>query len=196
MILKNRSYRRFYQDERISTGTLRELINLARYSPSAANLQPLKYILVSESKNCDIVFSTLAWAGYITDWEGPQEGERPAAYIIILGDAEIKKNIDCDHGIAAQSILLGAVEKKLGGCIIASVKREKLGKILNIDKKYQVLLIIALGKPKEQVVVETVDRDGKIEYWRDKNQVHHVPKRSVNELILKIDPHLEEGQMQ
>jgi len=191
LIFKNRSYRRFFQNERISVDTLKELISLARQSPSAANLQPLKYVLISEAKKCDMVFQTLAWAGYITNWDGPEEGERPAGYIIILGDSEIKKNIDCDHGIAAQSILLGAVEKNLGGCIIASIKREKLGKILNIDNRYQILLIIALGKPKEEVVIEDMDNDGKIEYWRDTNQVHHVPKRSVDELIIKTNPELE-----
>ena len=118
IIKKNRSYRRFDQGYEISRNTLTELIDLARLSPSAGNLQSLKYILVCDEPNNSVVFNTLGWAGYLQDWPGPVDGERPSAYIIILGDTTISKNFFCDHGIASQSILLGAVEKRLGGCIL------------------------------------------------------------------------------
>lgn len=108
----NRSYRRFHQDRPVEAGLLRELVDLARLSPSAANLQPLKYVLSSSAELNQKVFPTLAWAGYLADWNGPAPGERPAAYIVILGDTEIAKNFGCDHGIAAQSIMLGAVEDR------------------------------------------------------------------------------------
>ncbi|HID38028.1 MAG TPA: nitroreductase family protein, partial [Calditrichaeota bacterium] len=126
LILKNRSYRRFYEDYTIERQTLLELIDLARLSPSSANLQPLKYFISCDKESNARIFPHLAWAGYLNDWDGPQEGERPSAYIIILGDSRIKERINCDHGIAAQSILLGAAEKGLGGCIIASIKRPDL----------------------------------------------------------------------
>ena len=99
-------------------------------------------------------------------------------------DKEISQSAGCDHGIAAQSILLGAVEKGLGGCIIASVQREGLGEALAIPPQYEVLVVLALGKPKETVVVETVGPDGDIKYWRDSENVHHVPKRPLDDIIL------------
>jgi len=184
LILKNRSYRRFYQDFSLKGEMLKELVDLARNSASAANLQPLKYILSCEGKKNALIFSHLAWAGYFADWSGPSEGERPSAYIIILGDTTISNSFGCDHGIAAQSILLGVVEKGLGGCILGSIDREGLRESLKIPKKYEILLVIALGKPKEKVVTEAVGSHKKINYWRDGEGVHHVPKRSLDEIII------------
>ena len=183
LIKKNRSYRRFFQDEPVSTETLKELLECARLSPSGSNVQPLKYILSNTAEKNAVIFDHLAWAGYLTDWDGPEEGERPAGYIIILGDKEIRDSFGVDHGIAAQSILLGAVDKGLGGCIFGSIQRKKLREALNIPSRFDILLIIALGKPKETVVLEDAGENGDIKYYRDEKQVHHVPKRTLDELI-------------
>jgi len=184
LILKNRSYRRFYEEVDIKLETLRELVDLARLSASAANMQPLKYILSCEPQRNSLIFPHLAWAGYLTGWSGPCEGERPSAYIIILGDTEIRQSFGCDHGIAAQSIMLGATEKGLGGCIIASIDREELRKALDIPPRYEILLVLALGKPKEKVVIETIGPSGDTKYWRDSKSVHHVPKRTLDDIII------------
>jgi nitroreductase len=184
LIFKSRSYRRFDQQYRIKNQTLRELVDLARLSPSAANLQPLKYILSHEPQKNALIFPHLGWAGYLKDWSGPAEGERPSAYIVILGDTRITKSFGCDHGIAAQSMLLGATERGLGGCMIGTVQRDKLRKALDIPSCYEILLVLALGKPKEEVVVETAGPAGDIKYWRDDEGVHHVPKRPVDEIIV------------
>ena len=186
LIKNNRSYRRFYDDYPISQNTLRELIELARLSASAANLQPLKFIISYKFEKNEKIFPHTQWAGYIKDWPGPAEGERPSAYIIILGDTEIKDPFGCDHGIAAQSILLGATEKGLGGCMIGSIDKDGLRKALNITERYEILLVIALGKPKEKVVIDEAGEGGDIKYWRDEKGVHHVPKRTLEELILNL----------
>lgn len=184
LILKNRSYRRFYEDAAISLDTLRELVDLARLSASARNGQPLKYALCCDRTTNAAIFSTLAWAGYLTDWPGPVEGERPSAYIVVLGDTTISQSFGVDHGIAMQSILLGATEKGLGGCMIGSVQRERLRAILGIPEQYEILNVVALGKPKETIVLDPVAPDGSIKYWRDAQQVHHVPKRRLEDLIV------------
>ena len=183
LLLKNRSYRRFYQEAEISMETLKDLIALSRITPSAANKQPLKYILsVEKEKNAEI-FSTLAWAGYLPQWKGPEEGERPSAYIIVLGDTDIAKQYSIDPGITIQSILLGAVEKDYGGCIFASIDKKSLRAVLSLPERFEILYVIALGKPKETVVLDTI-KDNDIKYWREENGTHHVPKRSMEELIL------------
>jgi nitroreductase len=186
LILRNRSYRRFYEDVPVELATLRELVDLARLSASARNLQPLRFILCTDRETNAAVFSTLAWAGYLKEWPGPVEGERPAAYIVVLADTTIMSQayIGVDHGLAVQNILLGAVERGLGGCIIGSVQRDRLRRILAIPDRYEILVVLALGKPKEMVVVETVGPDGDIKYWRDADHVHHVPKRPLDELIV------------
>ena len=184
LVIKNRSYRRFHQEVPIEPETLKELVDLARLSASAANRQPLKYILSCELQKNALIFPCLRWAGYLKDWRGPAEGERPSAYIIVLGDTEISQSFSCDHGIAAQSILLGATERGLGGCILAAVQRTNLGKVLKIPPHYEILLVLTLGKPKEKVVLETVGPGGDIKYWRDKDEVHHVPKRKLDDIII------------
>jgi nitroreductase len=184
LILKNRSYRRFYQEVKIDKEVLEELIDLARISASGANMQPLKYIISSEPRKNELIFEHLKWAGYLTDWNGPEEGEKPAAYIIMLGDKNIKKDFACDQGIASQNILLGAVEKGFGGCMIGAIDRGGLKNKLSIPDSYEILLVIALGKPKETVVLEELEDDGNIKYWRDEDGVHHVPKRKLKDVIL------------
>ncbi len=184
LIQKNRSYRRFYQDFVIELDTLRELVDLARLSASAANMQPLRYILSCEVQKNALIFPHLEWAGYLKDWPGPSEGERPSAYIIILADTQISRSTGCDHGIAAQNILLGATEKGFGGCMIASIRRTNLREILKLPPHLEIILVLALGKPKETVVIETVGPDGNIKYWRDSEGKHHVPKRSIDDIIV------------
>ncbi len=183
LILKNRSYRRFYQNRSIDKEILTELIDLARLSPSARNAQPLKYYISNDEATNAKVFPHLSWAGYLKEWNGPEKGEQPSAYIIILNDTEISSNYFCDDGIASQSILLGAVEKDLGGCIIGSVNRLQLQRELGINDQYKIVHVIALGYPKEEVGLEEMKNNNHI-YWRDVNEKHHVPKRSLDEIII------------
>ena len=184
LIRKNRSCRRFYQEHAVDSETLKGLVNLARLSASAANKQPLKYVISYNTSMNAKVFSCLKWAGYLDNWPGPEEGERPSAYITILGDTCISDNFECDVGIASQSMLLGAREKGLAGCMIGAIDREKLRDILSLSPELKILLVLAIGKPKEEVMIETVGSDGNIKYWRDDEGIHHVPKRSLNSIIL------------
>ena len=184
LVQKTRSYRRFHQEVPIQLETLKELVDLARLSASGANYQPLKYMLSCEPEKNASIFPQLGWAAYLKDWPGPSEGERPTGYIIILGDKNIRESFSVDHGIAAQSILLGAAEQGLGGCIIASVKKDALRKELDMPAQFEILLVIALGKPKETVVIDPVGPDGDIKYWREEDGTHHVPKRSLDDIII------------
>ena len=184
LVLKNRSYRRFYQESKIDLKTLTELVEFTRMCASSANLQPLKYILSANADKNEEIFTCLLWAGYLENWAGPEEGEKPSAYIVILGDTKINKTFNCDHGIAAQTILLAACEKGLGGCMIASIDKKKLRSRLAIPDHLEILLVLALGKPKEKVVLESIKTGGDIKYWRDDEEVHHVPKRSLEEMII------------
>jgi nitroreductase len=185
LVRRSRSCRRFRQDEAIDVQTLRQLVGLARLSPSGANRQPLKFVLSCSAATNAQVFPHTRWAGYISDWPGPVEGERPAAYIVILGDTGIAKSFGCDHGIAAQSIMLGAVERDLAGCMLGSLDKDGLRRALDIPAQYEILLVLALGRPNEAVVLEETGSDGDIRYWRDDEGVHHVPKRPLSELILQ-----------
>ena len=184
LIRKNRSFRRFDQNHTIDRTTLCELIDLARLSASGANIQPLKYVLACDPKLNAQIFEHLTWAGYLTDWPGPAPGERPTAYIIMLRDTNIRPDPGCDHGIAAQSILLGAAERGLGGCMIGSIKRPEVAQLLRLPEHLKIALVIALGKPAEKVVLENTGPEGSIKYYRDAHDVHHVPKRPLTEIIL------------
>jgi len=184
LVLKNRSYRRYIENSRIDSDILKSLIELARFCPSAANLQPLKYLICNIAEKNALIFKALSWAGYLTEWKGPSEGERPPAYIIVLGDTSISKSFQCDAGIACQTILLGAAAQGLGGCILGAIDRESLRASFSIPEQYEILYVIAIGKPSESVFLEDSNRNVGIRYWRDENGGHHVPKRTIQELIL------------
>jgi len=185
LIIKNRSYRRFNPSVKIEAAQIEKWIDLARLSPSGRNMQPLKYVISVSEKINNLIFSHLGWAGYLKEWPGPAEDERPVAYVAVLLDKSLAENYYCDDGIALQSILLGAVEDGFGGCIIGSVNKSKVAKILNLPENLEILYMLALGKPAEKVELETA-KQGEIKYWRDKNDVHHVPKRPLEEIIFKI----------
>ena len=184
LIKKNRTYRRFEQNCKITREQMTSWVDLARLSSSGANLQPLKYFLSCDEEKNKLIFPHLKWAGYFQDWNGPEEGERPAAYIVVLGDKSISSNYFWDHGIACQSILLGACEEGFGGCMFASADKKGLQKDLALDDQLEILVVIALGKPKEEVVLEELGEGQSIRYWRDEKGVHHVPKRKLEDLII------------
>ncbi len=184
LLLKSRSYRRFDESYAIDTETLKDLVELARYVPSTVNSQPLKFKIVNTPEENEKVFECLAWAGLLKDWGGPSEGERPSAYVIILCDLAVGKDKRYDDGICAQTIMLGAAEKGLGGCMFGSIKREKLAESFGIDTdKYSIDLVLAIGKPIEEVKLVDLPESGSTAYYRDENGVHYVPKRSVEDMI-------------
>ena len=184
LVTRNRSYRRFDESVPVSLETLLELVELACYTPSAANRQPLRYMTITDPEECLKVFGTLQWAGYLREWPGPAKGERPTAYIIVLSESTLSSDSACDSGIAAQTMLLGAVEKGYGGCIIASVDRARLRSLLHVEDRYLIHFVIALGKPAETVVIDQFRGEGDIRYWRDTYGIHHVPKRVAGDVVI------------
>jgi nitroreductase len=182
LLKQNRSYRRFYQEVKISRDELEKWVEQVRYCPSGRNAQPLCYAILNTDDACEQIFPHVAWAGYLTDWAGPEAGERPSAYLIQLLDTRIAENCLCDDGIQIQTLMLSAAEKGYGGCIIKSFKNEAVRSLLNLPDYMKIMYVLALGKPKEQVVLEEMQGDD-FKYWRDAAGVHHVPKRSKEELI-------------
>ena len=183
-IIKNtRSFRRFDKNYIISLEELREMIESARCSGSAANRQRIRFVLVNDKPTCDELFKNVAFAGYLKEWGGPTETERPTAYIVMMCKEEvIDTSLAIDMGIAAQSILVTATEMGLGGCMIRSFKKDACDAILKREG-YNTAFIIAMGKPTEKVYLTSV-KDGDIKYFRDENDDHAVPKYSLDELII------------
>lgn len=184
LLLHSRSYRRFHQQS-LQEETLVELVALTRLCPSAANRQPLKYMLAWRPDQNARVFPHLHWAAALTSWPGPAENERPTGYVVILGDTRISQRFDWDCAIAAQTILLGATERGLGGCIVASIDHAELRSAIGLPAHLMVQMVLALGKPGETIVLEDASPDQR-PYWRDAHDVHHVPKRPLSELRVEL----------
>ncbi|MCC8089050.1 MAG: nitroreductase family protein [Rikenellaceae bacterium] len=185
LVLKNRSYRRFAQNKAIEYREIEHLIDIARITTSGRNLQPLKYKIVNDPEGCGNIFPLLVWAGYLKDWDGPAEEERPSAYIIMCSDSNITlADTKYDQGISAQTILLGAVDKGFGGCIIATFDKTGLTKCLHLTGNLNPVLVIALGYPKENIVLTEADGSS-IEYYRDNEGNHYVPKRTLKDILIK-----------
>ena len=182
----SRSYRSFDESVGIDAETLKYFVSCARLAPSAANRQPLKYFLSCDSKTNALIQARTRWAAKLPAWKLPPEGHRPTAFIVICTDVRISEKADRDVGIAAQTILLAAASKGLGGCMIGAFDPAVAGD-LKLDARYVPALIVALGKPDETVITE--DANGSVDYYRDENGVHHVPKRPLNELIIGGESH-------
>jgi len=181
--IKERRTIRKYLDKDVPREILIRCVDAARLSPSAANLQPLKYVIVDDKKLLKEVFSALRWAGYLSEEYKPKEKDMPRAYIVILLDKNIRQSPGHDAGIAAMSISLVAHDEGLGSCILGNIDREKLRKILNIPEHLEIILVVALGYPAEKPVVDKL-RDGDIRYWVDEKGVLHVPKRDLESIVM------------
>lgn len=186
LMMADRSIRRFREDLKVDVETLKRLVELTRYCPSGRNAQPLKYMIVSDPEECSKVFPTLKWAGYFTEWDGPEEGERPTAYLIQCLDTKYGQNCLCDDGLQLETITLAMHTLGLGGCIIKAFNAPLLASLLNIDSRYQPRYVLAIGYPAEEVKLEDMsgDEDADFKYYRTEDGVHHVPKRPLSELIL------------
>lgn len=190
LIKCTRTFRRFEQHKELGRPTLENLINLARLGGSARNCQPWQYCIITDPSTREKIFPYLGWAGYLSDWKGPEPGERPAAYILCILNRNWLKGSDkeahFDLGIATQNLLLGAMGKGIGGCRIGAFS-PKLADIMALHDYQELSLVVALGHPAEQVVIETCSNEEDIKYWRDSENVHHVPKRSIEEIIIEVD---------
>ncbi len=184
LVKQNRSCRRFDNSHKIDEPILMELVELARNCASAANNQSLKYVICCDEQKNEDIFSCLGWAAYLKDWKGPVKKERPSAYIVILGDHKVSDKFWCDHGIVAQTILLGARVMGLGGCMFGSINIKKLKEYLQIEDHLEPKLVLAIGKPVEKIQIDELGENEDIKYWRDASLVHHVPKRKLADIII------------
>jgi len=179
-ILLRRSIRRFKQDS-IHIKLLKKLVNAGRLAPSAANLQPLEYIIVHDNELCSKIFETLSWAAYIKPKWTPSKQEKPTAYIIILVVDINNKYYMRDVGVATENIVLAAEEENIGSCILCNIERDRIKEILNIPKQIEVDSVIALGYKAEHPIIE--DLKESVKYWRDEQGILHVPKRKLEHIL-------------
>lgn len=179
-----RTVRRFREALGIDPATALGLVEAAGLAPCAGNLQELRYVIILDKARREALFPLLSWAAYLRDWPGPGEGERPAGYIVILSPSEEKPFTRMDAGIAAGYITLNARAAGLGTCILMSFDRAGMGSLLCVPEGLSPILVVALGEPAEEVVVETLASGGPVEYWRDSEGVHHVPKLPVSDLLI------------
>ncbi|MDE5871589.1 MAG: nitroreductase family protein [Muribaculaceae bacterium] len=186
LIINDRTVRRFRENEAVSYETLEHLVELTRYCHSGRNAQPLRYIAVCDADMRKKVFPTLKWAGYFKDWDGPEEGERPTAYLIQCLDTHYGKECLCDDGLQLEAICLGMRTLGLGGCIIKAFNAPMLSELLKLDARYQPRYVLAIGYPAEEVRIEDMsgEEDADFKYYRTADGVHHVPKRPLAELFI------------
>ncbi len=187
IIRKNRSYRGFNEERKIAKQELLELTDLARLAPSSVNMQPLKYKLVYEENDVNKIRPLLGWARALPNLQIPHKGMQPTGFIVICIDENITTEIvrmQKDIGIAGQTILIGAVEMGLGGCMIGNFVPSQISGALNLPEHIKPHLVIALGEPKEKIVITEIEDGEPTNYYRDENDVHYVPKRKLEDIVL------------
>ena len=187
LVYSNRSFRGFDPSVSVSREDLLYLVDLARVTASSVNKQPLKYYLAYDPDAVSMILAETRWAGALKDRRLPEPGKGPTAFIVICHDTSVAPEAPTflkDVGIVAQTMLLGASERGLGGCMIGNFHPEKLRETLSLDASMVPKLCVALGKPAETVVLTDVGPDGDTTYYRDESDVHHVPKRSLSDIVL------------
>ncbi|MBP3198842.1 MAG: nitroreductase family protein [Butyrivibrio sp.] len=187
LVQKNRSYRGFDENYTFTKEELEEYIDLARICPSGANLQGLKYHLVYEKEAVEELLPFTHFAAQLPELGLPRKGSHPTAYIVICQDMNITDNpnrLQKDIGIVAQTMLLYAAENNLGGLMIGNFELGNVKKVCKLPDNLSPVLLIALGKPTEKIVLVDVDESGNTKYYRDENDVHYVPKRKLSDVIV------------
>ena len=187
LVFNNRSCRGYDQEYHFTRNEMEEYIKCARLCPSSGNVQPLKYYIAYENPYVKEIQNLTHWAGLLPKVELPHVGKGPTAFIIICQDMLVNSNLNRfqkDVGIVAQTMLLLATEQGLGGCMIGDFQGGDLKKFLGIDENIQPLLVVALGKPDEEIVLTEVGADGKTAYYRDEKDIHYVPKRAIETELL------------
>ena len=185
LMIKERSYRSFDESVKIDRKTLVGFVENARLIPSSVNLQPLKYRICNTKDECDTMLSLTKWAALLKDYEIPPKGHAPTAYVVICTDKNVsdKSIFDKDVGVAAQTVMLSAVEAGFGGCMIGNFNPSKVAEALKLPEGVVPSLVLGLGKPDEKIIVEPIGENGS-SYYRDADGNHRVPKRSLDEIIL------------
>ncbi len=181
-LIKSRRSIRQFQQRPIPTEVLIDCVDCARLAPSAMNLQPLEYMLVTAPELVERVFPHLAWAGYIRPYGNPEPGNLPVAYLIVLiNKNRIKSRYANDVGAAVENFILAAWSFGIGTCWIGTIERTQLRQLLAIPEDFEVDSVIACGYPAESPVLEEKDDD--VRYWKDEGRVFHVPKRPLKSVL-------------
>lgn len=183
-IMKRRTIRKF-ENKKVSESDLVKLIDCARVAAYGANVQPLKFAIINDEKTLNDIYPMTKWAGYLADG-APKENERPSAYIAVLGDKSIRENgvFECEAGAAVTTMMLEAVEMGLGTCWLGALKRDEIKALLNLDEKFNVVYLLAVGYPKQES--RMIEMKDDIKYYEDENGVINVPKRSLEEVLIKL----------
>lgn len=191
LVYKTRTYRRFDESQRLSKDFLLELVDLARMVPNSKNKQVLRYRVVTEPSECEAVFEQLAWAAQLPDWKGPEVGERPTGYIVIVAakdtpDEKLYSGVSYDVGIASQTMMLAAraATPSVGCCMLRNVRPAIMDVLGLSTDEYEFREVLAFGLPGEEVVVESVGADGNYDYWHGEGKTHHVPKRALEDILV------------
>lgn len=180
-ITKRRTIRKF-TNVSVPSDVLVKCVDAARLSPSGMNVQALKFIIVNDEKLLTGIFQRTNWAGYLPDYS-PSEKEMPRAYIIVLLDRKIRNNPGHDAGIAAMSISMVAYDFGLASCILGAIDKKELHKILDLPQNLEVVLAVAFGYPAESYPIVDKIKNDDIKYWLDKDNILHVPKRDLKDIM-------------
>jgi len=142
IVLSRRSIRH-YEKKEIPKGVLSQILEAGRQAPSAANRQPLHFIVVTD-ENSKKEFSKGLFNRFIKD-----------APITIVGcantgDFMTGKWAVVDTTIALQNMVIAAWSMSIGSCWIGDFKEEKVKQTLQIPDKWKVVALVSFGYPAEQ----------------------------------------------
>ncbi|MCX6563666.1 MAG: nitroreductase family protein [Candidatus Aminicenantes bacterium] len=181
LIVSRRSIRQF-GSKPVGRDILTKIVNAGRLAPSAANLQPLEFVVIDEEALKKEIFACLKWASAIAPRGNPRPGHEPQAYVAVLVNSRIRdKMYEYDVGAAIENMSLAALEEGIAGCWLISIDKPKTIELLNIPDSHKLDSILALGYPGQ--VSKAEDFVDSTKYWQDEDFTFHVPKRKLENVL-------------
>ena len=179
LLKRNRSYRGYDAARLVSREELLGLLEVVPWVGSGNNAQPLRFRLVTGEETA-LVHPLIKLGAALPEEHLPHAGEEPSAYIVVCSDSS-GRAVDIDLGIAAQSILLRAVERGLGGIFILNFRADALQEALSLP--LPPLAVLGIGKPAERIFLLSAHPGDSLAYYR-KDGAHFVPKLPVEDLLI------------
>lgn len=183
LLKTRRTYRRFAQRE-ISQEIIDEILEAARLASSAANKQPLSYIVVKDAGKVEDVFVHTKWAGALPAEQGqPKENEHPTLFIAVVENLNINKNCDTDAGLAIANMTLAAWNHGVGSCMIGACNKTALSEMFGLTEDQALHTVVAFGYPTHESHVVDMEDQEHFKYYLDEKRDYVVPKRKLSDVV-------------
>lgn len=144
--IRRRRSVRSYIPKPVPRKKLERVLEAARLAPSAVNIQPWHFIVVTDPEKREKIGESGKWAGFLKD---------VPVIIVGCGDREASPKWHViDVAIAMQNMVMVATAEGLGTCWIGSFEEGVVRRLLKIPKRFEIIALLTIGYPREKLDIK------------------------------------------